>query len=335
MRSNFAPRRARGFTHIELLVVIAIIAILIGLLLPAVQKVRESAARLKCQNNMMQIGLALHNYESAEQKLPSARVTSSLVHSALSRLLPYCEQDSLKQLVDYNVSISTGTNVTAHATRLPFGVCPSDPANGQVPGDVRQGTNYLVNNGTGTLRDTAGNVTHTVHLNIGDGLFQLNPRRFADATDGLSNSAAFSESLVGNANIPTAGVAPADARHAVLRLTTITTEVYNGSSRSPDMPSLCLNPASGAWTADRAGQWLNGHLTYTIYNHHYTPNQAGVWDCKNSSNSHAVIAARSAHTGGVNVLLGDGSVRFVSNNVAVNSWRALGTIAGGEVNGEY
>lgn len=320
-----------GFTLIELLVVIAIIAVLVGLLLPAVQKVREAANRMSCQNNMKQLGLALHNYESANGVFPSARVTSSLVHSAQSRLLPYAEQDNLKQLVNYDQAITTGTNMQAASTRVSFFICPSDPANGQVAGDVKWGTNYMACNGTGTLRDSTGKATDTIHLNIGDGLFQLTPRRMAEASDGTSNTAAFSETTLGKGLAPSSGVAPPDPRSVVLNIGTIATTPYLTSTKSSDPPVKCDIPANGTWSADRANQWLNGHLTYTIYNHHYTPNQAGKWDCKNSSNSHALIAARSYHVGGVNLLLTDGSVRFVSDNVGLGTWRALATVAGGEV----
>jgi len=321
----------KGFTLIELLVVIAIIAILIGLLLPAVQKVREAAARMKCQNNLKQIGLSMHNYESAMSVFPPARNTTMIVHSAISRLLPYCEQENLQKIVDFNVTISTAPNPTAAATKVPFLICPSDSANGQVAGDVRWGTNYMVCNGTGVLLDTSGNATHTVHLNIGDGLFQLTPRRIGEVTDGTSNTVALSETTIGRGVAPTNGVAPPDPRLVVLNIGAITSTSYNGSSISTDPPTKCGNPSNGTWSADRANQWLNGHLTYTIYNHHSTPNPANVWDCKNSFNSQALVAARSFHTGGVNVVMTDGSVRFVTDTITLATWRALGTVAGGEV----
>jgi len=308
--------RQKGFTLIELLVVIAIIAVLIGLLLPAVQKVREASARIKCANNLKQLGLALHNYEGAYNAFPQSRNPWPLVHSGLARLLPFVEQDNLQRLCDYTTPPTSATNVAASQTKVPLFLCPSDSANGQVPGVLDFGTNYVANNGSGTVGYGL--------IASGDGLFTQTPIKVADIADGLSNTAAISESVLGTGQLPV-GV-PTDRRLIAMSIL----EVPGGSDPTP----AACGSASGTWSAKRGAKWIDGHYGNSLYNHSYTPNP-NTWDCGNGSHNKGLSTARSWHLGGVNVLFADGSVRFVRDSVDLTTWRGLSTRSGGEVLGDY
>ncbi|MCI0460996.1 MAG: DUF1559 domain-containing protein [Gemmataceae bacterium] len=315
-------RVRRAFTLIELLVVIAIIAVLIGLLLPAVQKVREAASRLSCQNNLKQIGLALHSYHSTYEKFPPGRGTPfPYVFSTLAYLLPHVEQENLQRLIDFTVppltfgSFDGSKNLRAATTPLKLFVCPSD-SGPQVPGSPYGATSYAANVGTGTVGFGL--------LTVGDGVFFGGSAiGIRDLVDGSSNTVAVSENLLGNGQT-SRGAIPGDPRREVLELP--------GSSDTS--PMACSSGTAGAWSGQRGAKWINGHYGDALYNHFYVPN-AAVWDCGNGSHNKGITAARSQHAGGVNVLLCDGSVRFVGNNVALTVWRSLATRAGGEVVSEF
>lgn len=340
-RPLLARQALHGFTLVELLVVITIIGLLIALLLPAVQSAREAARRLHCANNLKQVGLAMHNYLTAHGTLPPNGVFacngSAMVQvspwSAISRILPFIEQENLSRGIDFRVSYSTQPGISSK--RIGTYLCPdevNDRGSGTDPiyGNKHWTLNYAVNSGTWAVLTGKG-----TGMLYSDGAFSPSqgyaPRDFRD---GMSSTLALTE-VKG---------------YTVRLLGSNNTAVFASPPPPPSLPGDLLSFALAAFDPTKVthAEWVDGKVHETGFTTAFPPNTfvsytsgGTTYDVDyvsategNTGDTYAAVTSRSYHPDGVNALFMDGSGRFVSTSIRQEIWRALGTRAGGDVVGD-
>lgn len=330
-----APRKA--FTLVELLVVIAIIGILVSLLLPAVQAAREAARRMSCRNNLKQIGLATQLFHDANGALPPSFVSQPTLPydswSVQARILPYLEQGNIYDGINFNLTYKhpsqtiNGTQITS--MRVPVYRCPTESNyRERIDGAITWiPMNYGVNVGTWLVYDPATQQG-------GDGAFTPNVGFSLNGfTDGTSNTIAVAEVKTFQPYLRESGT-PSTA-NAPIPVDPASVASYGGSFKADSGHTEWTDARShqtgftGVFTPNTKVPFASGGNAYNI---DFTSVREGT---HGTQMTYAAVTARSSHRVLINVTMVDGSVRSISNEISLSTWRALISRAGGEVVGDF
>ncbi|MDO4569850.1 MAG: DUF1559 domain-containing protein [Planctomycetia bacterium] len=343
-RSRCVLCERRGFTLVELLVVIAIIGMLVGLLLPAVQRAREAARRMTCANNMRQCGIAILNHESQRRVFPGigSSETEMCGFSVQARILPYMEQDNVNQLIDYSLPPMSGSKgnmrlnpaqAGAASVCIPSYLCPSDGENpvfteyqldGSGDGASLNGCNFMavVGSGTGTMYDMRYPT---------DAIFYCESKvTFGMISDGASNTLMMLESLLGNHQNTSENPVVGRQVGSSGSLKGSGQQGFAGVSSPTESQLRSYGEGASSYQGNRGCSWMFGRSLFTGVLTLLPPNPAFPDSTGSSSQQMGFYFARSAHIGGANGMLADGSCRFFQNAIDKSVFQALGTRNGKE-----